>query len=63
MWLKCKIGQRRMRHGELKAWERMRKVLYEDCSALDSSAILHYWGAWCCRVARPSCVMNRLVTR
>lgn len=62
MWLKLKIGQRRIRHGELTAWGRMRATLYEDCDVRDSSLILAYWGSWVCRIARPRCMQRKLVT-
>jgi len=58
MWLKQQIGQRRIRHGELVAWRHMLAILHE--SGLDSSAVLHYWGARACRVAFPRCMYRRL---
>lgn len=57
MYLKSRIGQRRIRHSELVAWQRSVAILH--LLALDPKTVLAYWGrtAWQCHV--PCCVFAR----
>ena len=57
MYLKSCIGQRRIRHGELIAWQRSVALL--RTIDLESNVVLGYWGrgAWQCPA--PRCVFAR----
>ncbi len=54
MWLKQRIGQRRIRHGEIAGWRKTVAYLH----GLDTDEYAHllsYWGRLGCTIQRPAC--------
>lgn len=54
MWLKLRIGQRRIRYGEIQGWRRTVAYLHE-LSTDEYAHLLSYWGRLGCTISRPNC--------
>lgn len=54
MYLKSRIGQRRIRHSELCGWRRSVDILHTI--ELHPSSILSYWDRWAWQPPVPRCV-------